>query len=95
MKINEQEVVHVSRLSRLNLSDQEISTYAGQMEKILEYVDKLSRLDLEGIEPTSSNLQAENVMRSDEKKQDCDPETVLKNAPDRKNNFFSVPRVID
>ncbi|MBL7158052.1 MAG: Asp-tRNA(Asn)/Glu-tRNA(Gln) amidotransferase subunit GatC [Candidatus Omnitrophica bacterium] len=94
--IDKDTVLRVARLSRLILSDKELSQYSGQLGAILEYIDQLNEIDTRNTPPTShplSNLK--NVFREDRVKGSLSPADVLRNAPRKKENFFSVPRVIE
>ncbi|MCB4791636.1 MAG: Asp-tRNA(Asn)/Glu-tRNA(Gln) amidotransferase subunit GatC [Elusimicrobia bacterium] len=97
MKITIKEVEHVAKLARLELSPEEKEKYAGQLEKILEYVDLLNKLDTKDIEPTSHALELENVFRED-KLEPCSTEArdrLLANAPEREGDYFKVKKVIE
>ncbi len=65
------------------------------MDSILSYMDKLNQLDTTDIDPTSHVLPIKNVFRKDEVRPSLSLEEALSNAPDRKNGFFRVPRVIE
>ncbi len=93
--IESKDVMKIAELSRLALSDQEVGLYAGQLNGILQYVEKLKELSTAGIEPTSHVLDLQNVMRED-KTTTCLPvEDALMNAPDPKDGFYRVPRIIE
>lgn len=94
--IDKATVKHVALLSRLALSDEELSLYAGQLAAILLYISKLSQLDTAGVQPTSHVLASlQNVYRKDIPKPSLDSEKVLSNAPARDGGFFKVPQVIE
>ncbi|MCC6545349.1 MAG: Asp-tRNA(Asn)/Glu-tRNA(Gln) amidotransferase subunit GatC [Nitrospirae bacterium] len=95
MKITRKEVEHVAKLARLALRDEEIDTLTGQLSNILTYVEKLNELDTKNIDPTSHVLPIKNVLREDEVKISLDREKALGNAPDRTEEFFRVPKVIE
>ena len=61
--IDRDQVLHVARLARLRLSDEEVETMTGELSGILEHVDRIGKLDLEGVEPTSHVVALENVLR--------------------------------
>ena len=85
----------IALLARLNLSGEEKSVLARDIEKILGYVGELSKLDTKNIEPTSHVLPMENVFREDERKASRVRDDVLAHAPEREGHFFKVPKVID
>ncbi len=95
MSIQPDEVKHIALLSRLELSDEEVKLYTGHLTGILEYVEKLKELDVSGVEPTSHAIPMFNVMREDEVQPSLELEEALKNAPDRQDPFFRVPRVTE
>ena len=95
MRITQQEVEHVATLAHLKLDQEEITTFTGQMDAILSYVDKLSGLNTDGIIPTSHAVPMENSFRTDETRPSIGTEQALANAPERVEEFFKVPKVIE
>jgi aspartyl-tRNA(Asn)/glutamyl-tRNA(Gln) amidotransferase subunit C len=95
MKISREEVEHVARLARLALPEDEINRLTGEMDAILDYVEKLNELDTEGIVPTAHAVPVENALREDEVKPSIGVEKALANAPQSANGCFRVPRVIE
>jgi len=93
--ISIQEVEHVAKLARLDLSDQEKPLFTEQLNDILKYVEKLNELDTEHIEPTSHVIPVENVLREDELRPSLPIEKVMLNAPDEDEGQFRVPAVIE
>jgi len=91
MAISRDEVLHVARLARLELSEDELSRFAEQLSAILEAVGKVSELDLEGVEPTAHPLDLVNVWADDEPRPCLPVEAALANAPDREDGSFRVP----
>jgi aspartyl-tRNA(Asn)/glutamyl-tRNA(Gln) amidotransferase subunit C len=91
MAISRDEVLHVARLARLALTDEEVERLGAQLNAILEAVGKVSELDLEGVEPTAHPLDLVNVWAEDEPRPSLPVEEALKNAPDREQGFFKVP----
>ena len=91
MAIGRDEVLHVARLARLELSDEELERFGAQLSAILEAVGKVAELDLEGIEPTAHPLDLVNVWAEDEPRPSLSVEDALANAPDRERGFFRVP----
>ena len=91
MAISRDEVVHVARLARLALTDEELDRFAGQLDAILEAVGKVSELDLSEVEPTLHPLALSNVWAEDEPRPSLDVEEALANAPDREEDAFRVP----
>jgi aspartyl-tRNA(Asn)/glutamyl-tRNA(Gln) amidotransferase subunit C len=91
MAISRDEVLHVARLARLALSDEEVERLGAQLNAILEAVGKVAELDLEGVEPTAHPLDIVNVWAEDEPHESLPVEEALANAPDREGGFFKVP----
>ena len=94
MKITKDEVLYVADLARLDLDEAAIEKFAGQIDDILEYVDKLNEVDTEGIRPTSHAIFLTNAFRDDEQGHSLDREQVLVNAPEQEDGNFVVPKVI-
>ncbi|GAB4408130.1 MAG: Asp-tRNA(Asn)/Glu-tRNA(Gln) amidotransferase subunit GatC [Thermodesulfovibrionales bacterium] len=88
-------VEHIAHLARLYLRAEEKERYGEQLSSILDYVEKLNELDTSGVEPTSHVLTMSNVMREDTLKPSLPKEDALMNAPDRADNFYRVPRIIE
>jgi len=91
MAITRDEVVHVAKLARLELTEDELERFAGQLNAILEAVGKVSELDLSDVEPTLHPLELSNVWAEDEPRPSLSVEEALANAPDREAGFFRVP----
>jgi aspartyl-tRNA(Asn)/glutamyl-tRNA(Gln) amidotransferase subunit C len=93
--IGRADVDAVARLARLHLTDDESERLREQLSAILSYIDKLRALDTEQVEPTSHAVPLVNVMRDDAPEPCLPAEAVLANAPDRQEDFFRVPRIIE
>ena len=91
MAITRDEVLHVARLARLALSEEEIAKFQDQLNAILEAVGKVSELDLSAVEPTAHPLELSNVWAPDEPHPPLPVEEALANAPDREEGYFRVP----
>lgn len=89
--IDREQVLHVARLARLTLSDDEIETMAKELSGILDHVDRIAGLDLEGVEPTSHVVALENVFRPDEPRPSLPRDRALESAPDPVDGAFRVP----
>jgi aspartyl-tRNA(Asn)/glutamyl-tRNA(Gln) amidotransferase subunit C len=90
--IEREQVLHVARLARLRLSEEEVETMAGELSGILEHVDRIGSLDLDGVEPTSHVVALENVWRSDRAPwQSLPREVALAEAPEPQDGAFRVP----
>jgi aspartyl-tRNA(Asn)/glutamyl-tRNA(Gln) amidotransferase subunit C len=89
--IDREQVLHVARLARLELTDDEVERMASELSGILEHVDRISALDLEGVEPTTHVVALENVLRPDEPVPSLPRERALEQAPDAADGAFRVP----
>jgi aspartyl-tRNA(Asn)/glutamyl-tRNA(Gln) amidotransferase subunit C len=89
--IDREQVLHVARLARLRLSDDEIERMPGELSKILGHVETMNELELEGVEPTSHVVDLTNVLREDVPRDGLDRETALEQAADAANGGFRVP----
>jgi aspartyl-tRNA(Asn)/glutamyl-tRNA(Gln) amidotransferase subunit C len=89
--IDREQVLHVARLARLRLSDDEVERMSGELSAILEHVDNINELDLEGVEPTTHVVPLENVLREDEPRPSLPRERALEGAPDADETGFRVP----
>jgi aspartyl-tRNA(Asn)/glutamyl-tRNA(Gln) amidotransferase subunit C len=89
--IDRDQVLHVARLARLRLSDEEVERMTGELSKILEHVEKMDELDLDGVEPTSHVVELQNVLREDVPRDSLPRETALEQAPDATESGFRVP----
>jgi aspartyl-tRNA(Asn)/glutamyl-tRNA(Gln) amidotransferase subunit C len=94
-KITREEVEHVARLARLELSEDEKGRMTAQLDAILGYIEKLNQLDTSAVEPTSTVIPMVSVMREDEVRPSLTQDQALANAPDREDIFFRVPRIIE
>jgi len=95
MKISKQEVEHVAKLARLELSEQEKEKLTDQLSNILTYVETLNSLDTKGVEPTSHVLDLKNVTRDDVAVPGLTQEQALANAPDKAAGHYKVPKIIE
>ena len=93
MEISRNQVLHVAKLARLALTEEEIERFGGQLSAILEAVGKVSELDLEGVPATSHPLDLVNVLAEDEPAPCLSRQEALANAPDTDGGFFAVPPV--
>ena len=94
MKITKDEVLYVADLARLDLDDDMIDKFAGQIGTILDYVDKLNEVDTEGVRPTSHAISLTNAFREDEQIDHLEREEALANAPEKEDGNFVVPKVV-
>ncbi len=89
--IERDQVLHVARLARLRLSDEEVDRMAGELSQILEHVETMNELQLDGVEPTSHVVELQNVLREDVPRESLPRERALDQAPDAADGGFRVP----
>jgi aspartyl-tRNA(Asn)/glutamyl-tRNA(Gln) amidotransferase subunit C len=89
--IDRDQVLHVAKLARLKVSDDEVDRMAEELSKILEHVETMNELDLEGVEPTSHVVDLTNVLREDVPRPGLPREKALEQAPDAADGGFRVP----
>jgi len=90
-RITRDEVLHVARLARLELSDDEVAKFQEQLSDILEAVSKVSELDLSDVPPTAHPLQIANAWAEDEPRPCLTLDEAFANAPDRDDDYFRTP----
>jgi aspartyl-tRNA(Asn)/glutamyl-tRNA(Gln) amidotransferase subunit C len=89
--IDREQVLHVARLARLRLSEEEVERMSSELTGILEHVDRIAELDLDDTEPTSHVVDLENVLRPDAPRPSWPREQMLGAAPDAGEGAFRVP----
>ena len=94
MKIDKKLISKLEKLSRLELSEEESASIQNDLNNILRMVEKLEELETENVEPLLHVTEGENVLRSDEIKNQLSTDEALANAPERDEHFFKVPKVI-
>jgi aspartyl-tRNA(Asn)/glutamyl-tRNA(Gln) amidotransferase subunit C len=89
--IDRAEVLHVARLARLALSEEEVERMARELSKVLDYIEKISELDLEGVPPTSHVVEVAGALRPDQPEPSLPREEALGSAPAVADDGFEVP----
>ena len=89
--IDRDQVLHVARLARLRLAEDEIDRMSRELSSVLDHIEKISELDLEGVAPTSHVVEIENVLRPDEPRPSWPRDRGLAEAPDAAGGGFRVP----
>lgn len=89
--IDRAQVLHVAKLARLKLSDEEVERMTEELSGILAHVDRISQMDLEGVEPTSHVVALENVLRADVPRPSLPRDVALQSAPEPVDGAFRVP----
>lgn len=95
IKITDDTIDYIAALAKLELTDDERRQAAGDMEKMLDYIDILGELDTAGAQPAFHIFPLENVFREDEVTNGDGREETLRNAPLEENHMFVVPRTVD
>lgn len=95
MEISQAQVEHVARLARLEVSEEEKTTFARQLSSILTHIDQLKEVETAGVEPTATVLPTDNVFREDEMRPSLTQERALAGAPDQADGFFRVPKILE
>jgi aspartyl-tRNA synthetase len=93
--ITKEEVHHVARLARLDITDQETEFFQKDLNSILNYVETLKSLDTDHVSPMSHVLEIENVWREDQPDAHKETEPLLENAPMREENYYKVPKILE
>lgn len=95
MDISKDTVKYVSNLARIELSDNQLETFAAQLSDIIHYINQLKEVDVSSIPPTAHVLEIKNVKRKDAVSTSLNSDEVLKNASAKEGTSFRVPKVIE
>jgi aspartyl-tRNA(Asn)/glutamyl-tRNA(Gln) amidotransferase subunit C len=95
MSVSKEEVKHIAKLARLELSEQELEKYTKDLSNIVDFSNTLAEVNIEGVEPTAYILDIKNVFRKDENTKSYDRQDILKNAPDSEAGCISVPKTVE
>lgn len=95
MRIEDKDVLHIAKLARLKLDENELQNYKKNLEEILEFVDTINHVNTENIGETIGINEKYNVFRKDEIKQESDKNELLANAPSQDEGMFRIPKVIN
>ncbi len=91
--ITKEDVKHVAKLARLELTEDEIEKYSKQLGDILKYVEQMNEVDTTNVEPMPHAIPVTNVMREDVVKYEQTREELMQNAPVKEDGFFRVPKI--
>lgn len=94
-EINKELVKYIATLARLEFDEEELDDFTEKFKRILDYVEQLKELNVDDVLPTYHVNINQEAMREDEVKESLEISEVLKNAPDKKESFFRVPRVVE
>jgi aspartyl-tRNA(Asn)/glutamyl-tRNA(Gln) amidotransferase subunit C len=95
MEISKQEVEHVAKLARLEITESEKDAFSRQLSGILTYIEQLKSIDTTGVEPTATVLEQTNVFREDTVRPSLPVEHALANAPNAQDGYFQVPKILE
>jgi len=95
MPIKKDAIRYVADLARIGLSQQEEELFAEQLNHILAYMEQLDKLDTKDIEPMSHAVSMGNILRGDTVRSGLSNDDALKNAPEKEEGFFKVPKIIE
>jgi aspartyl-tRNA(Asn)/glutamyl-tRNA(Gln) amidotransferase subunit C len=95
MSIDKETITQVAHLARIELQSKELEKLSGELHEIVGFIDKLKYLNVEQVNPASHILPISNVLREDQPHVSLSPDKALENAPHKKGNFFSVPKIIE
>jgi aspartyl-tRNA(Asn)/glutamyl-tRNA(Gln) amidotransferase subunit C len=93
-EISRDEVAHVARLARIELTEDELDTFTGQLAKVLDHARDVEALDVTDVPPTAHPYPLVNVLRPDEVQPSLDRDEVLAGAPADEDGQFRVPPVL-
>ena len=93
--IDKETVEYVANLARIELKKEEANMLSGQLGDILGFIDKLKEVNVDKVLPTSHAITVSNVLREDSPKQPLPADSVLSNAPLKREKFFLVPKIIE
>jgi aspartyl-tRNA(Asn)/glutamyl-tRNA(Gln) amidotransferase subunit C len=89
--LDREQVLHVARLARLELSGEEVERMASELSHVLDHIEKIRELDLDGVPPTSHVVEIETPLRADDPRPSLPVEAVLASAPEPVGDGFGVP----
>ena len=92
--ISPADVAHVARLARLDVTDEELELFSGQLAAVLDHANDVAALDTEGVPATAHPLPLVNVLREDVERESLDRDEVLAMAPEAEDGRFRVPRIL-
>ncbi|MFC1873216.1 Asp-tRNA(Asn)/Glu-tRNA(Gln) amidotransferase subunit GatC [Chloroflexota bacterium] len=95
MRLSHEEVLHIARLARMGITDDEITKFSEQLSNILENFEILNQIDTTDTPPTAQSISLQNAVRDDEVADSLPPSQVLANAPRKEDNCFRVNAVLE
>ena len=95
MSIDKETIKHISKLARISLDDKKIDNLSKDLSSIIKFIEKLNKLNTDDIEPLTSIIDASLRFRKDEILEGKIREQILKNSPEKNDEFFVVPKVVE
>jgi len=95
MSIDKDTVKHISKLARISLDDKKVENLSKNLSSIIEFIEKLNELKTDNVVPLTSIINESLTSREDVEKNDQKRNEILKNSPEKNDEFFVVPKVID
>jgi len=95
MSIDESTAARVAKLARIKVEDDQLSALAGEFNTILGFIEQLNEVDIDGVEPMTSVTPQHLKRRADIVTDGSQQDKVLANAPDSREGFFAVPKVVE
>lgn len=95
MQIEDKDVLHIAKLARLKLADNELESYKKNLQEILDFADTINHVNTDDIGETIGINENYNVFRKDKIVQDSDKDELLANAPSQDEGMFRIPKVIN
>ncbi len=94
MDVSKEEILHIAKLARLNLKEEEIPEYIKNLQDILNFANVVNEAPIDGLDVANGANDNYNVFRKDEVKVFEDNKALLQNAPEQEDNMFKIPKVI-
>jgi aspartyl-tRNA(Asn)/glutamyl-tRNA(Gln) amidotransferase subunit C len=95
LKIDKNTTLKIAKLSRIKIEDSEVDELSSQLSAIVDWVEQLNEVNTENIEPLSNVSMAKLPLRKDIENTNNNSKEVLSNAPDKLENYFAVPKVVE
>ena len=95
MSIDKDTVIHISKLARISLDEKKVDNLSKDLTSIIKFIEKLNKLNTDKVEPLTSIINASLKSRKDEVKDGKIRDQILKNSPEKNDEFFVVPKVIE
>ena len=95
MEISREEILHIAKLASLKIKEEEIEEYRKNLQDILNFAKTINSVNTDGLQETNGATGNVNFLREDEIKDFVDKESLMNNAPDKEDNMFKIPKVLN